>query len=73
MYQVNFLKEPWKIGDDVVVTETTQEGKEYMWNAIITDIQPNYIQTKHCRNPITHPEWMHYPRAYSDVWIRHYH
>jgi hypothetical protein len=44
----------------------------FEWDGVITQITESFIETKHARNALTHPQWHNYMRAYSDTWIKHY-
>lgn len=61
-----------KVGDAVIVIEKTYTGEVFEWDGEITEITNAYIETKHRRNPITHPQWHGYFRAYMDTWTKHY-
>lgn len=61
-----------KIGDKVKVIERTYTGEIFEWDGEIVNITEAYVETKHCRNYITHPHWGEYMRAYGPSWIKHY-
>jgi hypothetical protein len=61
-----------KIGDKVKVIERTYTGEVFEWDGEIVKIEDVYVETKHCRNYITHPQWRNYNRAYEPTWIKHY-
>lgn len=60
------------VGDKVIVVEKTYTGEMFEWDGIITQVTEAYIETKHARNAVTHPQWHNFMRAYSDTWTKHY-
>lgn len=60
------------VGDKIIVIEHTHTNEVFEWDREITQITESYVETKHARNPITHPQWLSYFRAYNDTWIKHY-
>lgn len=61
-----------KVGDKIIVIEHTYTDEIFEWDGEITEITNSYVETKHARNPITHPQWLKYFRAYMDTWTKHY-
>ena len=66
------MSRDFNLGDSVIVVEKTIDGDVFEWSGIVTQVNKSFIETKHARNPITHPQWSKYPRAYSDTWTKHY-
>lgn len=65
-------KELVSVGEEILVVETTNTGEVFEWNGVITEITDYCIETEHSRNPITHPQWRKYDRAYEKIWTKHY-
>lgn len=65
------MKSLYEIGEKVIVIERTH-GESFEWDGTVTEVTDAYIETKHRRNPITHPQWSNYFRAYMDTWTKHY-
>lgn len=59
-------------GEKITLIEHTPTEETFKWEALIEKITPTYIETSHSRNPITHPQWLSYTRAYSKTWTKHY-
>ena len=59
------------IGTKILVIEKTVEGT-FEWDGEVVVVNDTYVETTHRRNPVTHPQWHSYTRAYEKVWIKHY-
>lgn len=59
------------IGDKIKVVEVTV-SEVFEWDGEIVGMNDVYVETTHRRNPVTHPQWHHYLRAYEKVWTKHY-
>lgn len=66
------MNSDFKIGEKVIVIERCHTGEVFEWNGEVVDVNEYYVETKHRRNPITHPQWSSYFRAYMDIWTKHY-
>ena len=66
------MKETFHINEKVIVIERSNTGEIYEWEGIVTQVNSAFVETKHSRNAVTHPQWMKYFRAYMDTWIKHY-
>lgn len=62
----------YSVGEKVIVIEITYTGEVFEWDGVVTEITKYYIETKHERNPITHPQWKNFIRAYSPTWTKHH-
>ncbi len=62
----------YSVGDSVFVLERVSGGTIYEWEGEVVRIEKDFVETKHHRNALTHPQWMNYARAYSDTWTRHF-
>jgi hypothetical protein len=60
------------VGDDCVVIERVSSGAIFGWDGVVERVAKDFIETKHHRNALTHPQWMDYARAYADTWTRHF-
>jgi len=60
------------VGEKVIIIENTYNGEVFEWQGIVTEVTEAYIETKHCRNAVTHPYWHSYMKAYSDTYTKHY-
>lgn len=56
----------------VIVIERTYDGQVFEWEGEIIYDCAAYIETKHRRNAITHPQWHGYHKAYSETYTKHY-
>ena len=60
------------LGEKVIVIEKTHTGEIFEWEGEVTEVNETFIETAHRRNPITHPQWSNYIKAYEKTWIKHY-
>ena len=61
-----------EIGDKVTVIERTHSDGNYEWGGEITKITDAYVETKHRRDFVSHPQFRKYNRAYESTWVKHY-
>lgn len=61
-----------KVDDKVTVIERTYTNELFEWDGVITQVNESFIETKHCRNETTHPQWSGIKNAYCDTWTKHY-
>lgn len=59
------------IGDKIKVIERTPL-ETFQWDGEVVEVNDTFIETTHRRNPVTHPQWHSYTRAYEKVWTKHY-
>lgn len=45
-----------KVGDSIIVIERTYDGQVFEWLGEIIEVTPAFIETKHCRDRVTHPQ-----------------
>jgi predicted GNAT family acetyltransferase len=60
------------VGEKVIVIEHTYTNEVFEWDGIVVDVTEAFVETKHCRNAVTHPQWHSYMKAYSDTYTKHY-
>lgn len=61
-----------EVGDKCKIIENTYTGETFEWEGEITKIEEAFVETKHYRNRVTHPQWLDYRRAYLYTWTKHY-
>ena len=66
------LKNRFAPSDKVIVIERTHTGEVFEWEGEVTQANETFVETWHRRNPITHPQWNQYARAYEKTWTKHY-
>ena len=60
------------IGEKVLIIEKTHTEEIFEWEGEVIEVNETFVKTKHRRNPITHPQWTDYFRAYMETWVKHY-
>src|ERR1041384_4570319 len=63
---------PYEKGDPVLVIEKTHTGEKFEWTGEVTQVTDAFVETVHRRNPLSHPQWQDYIRAYEKIWTKHY-
>lgn len=60
-----------RIGDTIKIAEVTKDGT-FEWDGVVTAVESWGYQTKHSRNPITHPYWFNFKWAYTEITTNHF-
>lgn len=62
-------------GDPVWIRERTPEGDFWWKGEVVTRTEMKdtvVLETVHRRNPVTHPQWRGWARAYEKTWTKHF-
>ena len=62
----------YTVGEKIIVIERTHTNEVFEWEGEVIQVTDAFVETKHCRNGVTHPQWHNYWKAYSDTFTKHY-